>query len=761
MGNLTSRGAQGLEVSTANGPVAHRQLGFPVTFPVDLVFDADKTGQDANKKVAQKWMWYNSDADKLMLNPFYKLDPIETEFFILHFIIQTLKTEASMEAFYGPQTTEYQRMRMVGGSQQTYDLMTSDDFKRTYNKWALQNSTYWCNLSGLNGDDLVKNVKGWLRDRNQPTSGSAPHELFARFCALSTMSLKPAPRIMRWAAALKLGLEQDPDAAVRIYCRVHLLASSSPSSNGLNTRPVREDPFWILKNELIREANQSLKQHDIRELVKTRKWQGPVPGLPLCGDPNEMRSQVALFRFKHVSRDYLTLAITNLTHVLDIQGYDTQRHSSRENDLVLGVLMGQKPVTAIKKIPEFVSFTHRDWGTLQDDVEGYSGSARKQQPIRFNDMDDMQYIDYLLEYGFPNLVMSSLFPHEVLRAVAAHLQINEEDIEDVRSKVIDVLSDHLTEPWLESWLEDRNFSTVEDANLPLQSRIDFLRRKYLDYSSCLYLDSPDETCLRLAEKISDSLRPNFKMFNEASASKKLIEVPEMKATTEDIGEAATMFTDPKLIEALHLISDTVFSDDPLRLQRLCAILNIPYNEETANLKVFEVLIARLSPDSSLLDVLINMTSEGPKSLFDPLDPQRVNVIKKLQLLTRVNQLRREAMSLPQVQKVFQERKADANFNVNFHLAPRVVVSEQMLDNYRSWYSDTPEIMVAVQQRVIVFESFGKPLKSIQMLDATTVQLFTLNNGTGEWEAETHPPWTFAEAHAELIGNQGYRVAQVA
>jgi len=765
MGNVNAASSPvGLQVSPHGAPIAHSELGIPVVFPADLVFDPVHVDVNA----VNKWIWLNQDGEKLMLNPMYTLGPEEKEFFKLQFIVQILKTEAAMEAFYGTRGVTVQKMRMVGGSEQALQVL--EQFRDTYESWSQATNTYWCDLPGLDAGnvELVDNVKTWLTVRNQPTTGSAPHELFARFCALKTGTLNPAPRIMRWAKALQLGLDHDPKAAVRVYCRVHLLSTHSlPSINSVGTS-APNDPFWNLKNGLVDEANANLAKPEMKRLVVSGAWQGPVPGLPLCGDPAEMRSRVALFRTKHVSRSFLAAAINGRFSGGSYNfRYDPDRNAARVNDLVWAVISGRAPLESIRNLPEFVGWKNQEWGQLQDALEA---TPLGQNPILvsfdFDKNSQAQYLDFLSEYGFPALLSTPLFPSNILRAVLFRLTGKPIDlsvpISEVRNEVLDMFESVLSQEWLLSWLADRKYKEEDDrvGVNPTMSRLDLLRQRYLQYSRCLYHSNTDETCMQLSGKISDALRPDFDKWAAAAAPSLLSMKPAPmpgKAWGADVAGSAALFADKGLIEALHMISNSIFNDEPDRLQRLCTLLNVQFDPDMASLRIFEQVMVRLRNDSSLLDAILNTTDYLPPTP-NAADPKRATLITKLQELTKINEYRRAAMQNPTVVSALETNNTLV-LQRDFRVGQNVFVTREMLDNYKMWYGD---VFVSQQPtiRVLILTALNKPPKRIQWADPNSAQVFTFDVRTQTWDAGNHPPLTFAEAHDLLVANHGYSVLQV-
>lgn len=770
MGNLNSAGAPvGLQVNAHGAPIPHSELGIPVVFPVDLVFDPVHV--DTNS--VNKWVWLNNDADRLMLNPQYVLSDEEKEFFELHFIVQILKTEAAMEAFYGTVGVSLPKLRMVGGSEIAMQML--EKFRPTYEAWAATTNTYWCELRGLDAGnvELVDAVKAWLMVRNQPTAGSAPHELFARFCALKTGTLNPAPRIMRWAKALELGLDHDPQAAVRVYCRVHLLSSQRMSLKTLTTTGTTtglHDPFWNLKNALAEEANTNLLRPEMQRLVVTGSWQGPVPGLPLCGDPAEMRSRVALFRAKHTSRFFLENAINSRFGGAFNLGYNPQNWSARENDLVWAAITGRASFQTIRNLAAFAGWNNANWGALQDAMDTIKMPQMPTTAFAFDKTDPLQYRDFLSEYGFPALLSTPMFPSAILRAVLSNLDPSAQvdlsvPITDIRMQVLEKFEDVLQQDWLLSWLGDRKYKEEEDRvrPTPAMSRQDLLRQRYLEYSRCLYHNNTDQTCMQLSGKISDALRPDFDRWAAASAPSLLNMKPAPsgippQAWGSDVGESAALFADTGLIEALHMISTSIFNDEPERLQRLCALLRIQYDPDMASLRIFEQVMSRLRNDSSILDALLNTTTyvHTPQN---PADPKRATLISKLQALTHINEERRKAMQDPDIVAALQAGTNTPKLQTLFNINASAYVTREMLDNYRIWYGD----MFASQQpqlRVLILTAQNKPAKRIQWADPNSAQVFTFDVQTQAWDAGNHPPLTFYEAHNLLVANQGYAVLQV-
>lgn len=771
MGNINAASSPvGLQVSPHGAPIAHGELGIPVVFPADLVFDPVHVDVNA----VNKWIWLNQDGEKLMLNPMYTLGPEEKEFFKLQFIVQILKTEAAMEAFYGARGVTVQKMRMVGGSEQALQVL--EQFRDTYESWSQATNTYWCDLPGLDAGnvELVDNVKTWLAVRNQPTTGSAPHELFARFCALKTGTLNPAPHIMRWAKALQLGLDHDPKAAVRVYCRVHLLSNAPlPLINSVGTS-APNDPFWNFKNGLVDEANANLAKPEIRRLVISGTWQGPVPGLPLCGDPAEMRSRVALFRTKHVSRSFLEDAITqrfaatNYPFVPFV--YKPSENPARVNDLVWAAISGRAPLQSIQGLPAFAGWKNEQWGQLQDAMDAEAQAAKSQNPIRvnynFDKTDPMQYLDFLSEYGFPALLSTPLFPSNILRAVLFRLTGTLPDlnvpISEVRNEVLDKFENVLSQEWLLSWLADRKYKEEDDrvGVNPTMSRLDLLRQRYLQYSRCLYHSNTDETCMQLSGKISDALRPDFDKWAAAAAPSLLSMKPAPmpgKAWGADVAGSAALFADKGLIEALHMISNSIFNDEPDRLQRLCALLNVQFDPDMASLRIFEQVMVRLRNDSSLLDAILNTTDYLPPTP-NSADPKRATLITKLQALTGINEYRRAAIKNPAVVSALETNDTQV-LQSYFRVGQNVFVTREMLDNYKMWYGD---VFVSQQPtvRVLILTALNKPPKRIQWADQNSAQVFTFDVRTQTWDAGNHPPLTFAEAHDLLVANHGYSVLQV-
>ena len=791
MGNLNGRSRKGLQVSQNKAPAAHESLGIAVVFPSELVFDADKSKHGTNK-----WLWLNKDADKLLLNPQYALSEQEQRLFELHFIVQVLKTEANMEAFYSPTTGDFQKMRLTGGSRPALEIL--ERFKDTYKAWAQQTSTYWCNLNGLDGRnaELVASVTSWLEARNQPTAGSAPHELFARFCALRTGALKPAPRIMRWAKALKLDLENDPDAAVRMYCRVHLLNDDEASAFSIDLSQASamssvsvqfadapeyqpsQDPFWSLKNALVAEANSNLRDRKIQRLVIEGNWQGPVPGLPLCGDPNEMRSRVALFRWKHVSRQFLT-------SMLNKCGLGTLNQSfldlpARVLDLILMAVSGRQPLSSLKDIEGIESLSQAQLGSLQDRYNqlkngrgGGGRDAEDQTVLSFSEDDKDQYLDYLAEYGFPALLISPLFPAKVLRGVAENLNLSTNaSTAEVRSAVLAKFDAILTIAYIKSWLRDRKFDA--DRAPVAKDQLAFLRDKYLQYSRCLYHSEADKTCAGLSDEVSDALRPNLDVWKKEPHHGETQLVPSVTPQwgNADVGNVPQLFADAELIAALHLISDSVLNDEPARVAWLCALLNVKCEPHLAGVKIYDALIAKLMPDSSILDVLLNMAGQRPQQ--SARNPKRFSVIQKLRAMTQVNEQRREALKHNVVRLVLQTTDLSgartAEFKQLFSLHDAVVVSIELLQNYKVWYfevglggdafadSSGEEVSEfgGAKLGVLVFVAEGKPTKRIKWSEPQSAEIHTLSGD--EWQVE-RGGLTLAEAHA-LLAQEQYVVFQL-
>ena len=787
MGNLNGRSKKGLQVSEDKAPAAHERLGIAVVFPSELVFDADKTKNGKNK-----WLWLNKDADKLLLNPQYQLSEQEQRLFELHFIVQILKTEGNMEAFYSPTTGDFQKMRLTGGSRPALELL--ERFATTYKAWAQQTSTYWCNLPGLDGRnaELVAGVTSWLEARNQPTSGSAPHELFARFCALRTGALKPAPRIMRWAKALKLDLENDPDAAVRMYCRVHLLNDDDEALNfsiDLSQRTVSvqfsdavavveqqqqqpsQDPFWSLKNALIAEANSNLQDRKIQRLVLEGTWQGPVPGLPLCGDPTEMRSRVALFRWKHVSRHYLTSTLEKC----GLAAESMSGFPARVLDLILMAVSGRQPLSSLKEIEGFESLPQADLGRLQD---GYNALRNNEDiSLEFLEEDKDQYLDYLAEYGFPALLISPLFPAKVLRGVAQNLNLSTtQSAAEVRSAVLSKFDSVLSITYIKSWLRDRKFDA--DRAPVAKDQLAFLRDKYLQYSRCLYHSEADKTCANLSEEVSDALRPNLDVWKKEPhvGEGKLVPSVAPQWGNADVGNVPQLFADAELIAALHLISDSVLLDEPARVKWLCALLNVKCAPHLAGVKIYDALIAKLMPDSSILDVLLNMA--GRKPPHSARNPKRFSVIQKLRAITQVNDQRREALKHNSVRLVLQTTDLSGartvEFKQLFSLHDAVIVSAELLQNYKVWYFEVGlsegsgegsaegsgegsgvDDFGGAKLGVLLFVAEGKPKKRIKWAQPHSAESHTLDGD--EWKVE-HIGLTLADAHA-LLTQQEYVVFQ--
>jgi hypothetical protein len=585
-----------------------------------------------------------------------------------------------------------------------------------------------------------------------------------------------------------------------MYCRVHLLNDDDEALNfsiDLSQRTVSvqfsdaaaeqqpsQDPFWSLKNALIAEANSNLQDRKIQRLVLEGTWQGPVPGLPLCGDPNEMRSRVALFRWKHVSRHYLTSTLEQC----GLTAESMSGFPARVLDLILMAVSGRQPLSSLKEVEGFESVSQAQLGSLQDRYNELRIAS--QINLEFVEDDKEQYLDYLAEYGFPALLISPLFPAKVLRGVAQNLNLRTtESTAEVRSAVLSRFDSVLSITYIKSWLRDRKFDA--DRAPVAKDQLAFLRDKYLQYSRCLYHSEADKTCAGLSEEVSDALRPNLDVWKKEPhlGEGKLVPSVAPQWGNADVGNVPQLFADAELIAALHLISDSVLLDEPARVKWLCALLKVKCEPHLAGVKIYDALIAKLMPDSSILDVLLNMA--GRKPPHSARNPKRFSTIQKLRAMTQVNDQRREALKHNSVRLVLQTTDLSGartvEFKQLFSLHDAVMVSAELLQNYKVWYfevgissegsaegsaegfaegsagssaegsagSSAIDDFGGTKLGVLLFVAEGKPKKRIKWVEPHSAEIHTLDGD--EWKVE-HIGLTLADAHA-LLTQQEYVVFQ--
>lgn len=610
MGQAASRQAETLETQVAQ-PVPHPELGFVFETHVDFV--SDPAQRDASGQ--PKWRLLRPNSRTLVLNDKYALTPDEVDVLKVGLMYYVLKSEDTIRDFFTVMDAE-SRARVAGEAAEVLWQRGRNAFER----WRRTLDDVFCALPGLEFETAPR-VRQWLRDRGQSDKGS-PGELYARFCAFRTGTLKPTPVIFSWLDRMGLDYHDNPSVGIQLYTAAHMRGEDLPALGAAKNKPL--DPFAALRERLLQESNALYADMDMRKLLLLPE-SASARGLKFV----RYRAQLSVFRSKHLPRTVLWDLLNNAgvtclpaqtpTRVLDRLYRELMTDDATVNPRLLRrcLALASKPGTD----PNLELVLRRE--QMRDPLR-YARDRFIQHSFQEPKSPD-EYVDKLLEYGaiwffHPSHPLTLSKEQGAALATAAGFASEPELIERIEAG--------LTEDFLHSWLEDRGIAVA--PGLSLQTMLN----KYRDL--CMMCYGPAGNKDRCLDVLSvDDL--------------KTVDVWPQASQTQQTAPQAAQAEEDALLTALRLYTldfDPDNSEDAARLRKMARLLRVDPSgdEDEVASRVVSALQARLAQDNNaiLLDLLLQ--EHHGQSYQMPS-----TMTRKFRELSRVNRKRIDAVTPASIQ----------------------------------------------------------------------------------------------------------------
>jgi hypothetical protein len=604
------------ELEVHAGPVLpHSELGFAVEMHADLVNDVGR--RDA--KGQPKWRLLRPNAQTLVLNDKYSMTRDEAAVHKLTFMYFVLKSEERIRDFFTFMDPE-SRARVAG---EFADLLWTR-CRDVFEQWQKQLDNIWCALPGLEHETAPR-VRQWLKDRNQPSTGS-PGELYARFCAFRTASLRPIPQILAWLDKMGIDYHDDASLAVKIYTAAHMRGGDLPPMPAGLTPSA--DPFEMIRSRLLQASNALYQDAAARKIIL---WPDDASAqqaaLRWVKDP----SRLSLFRSKNLPRSVLWDLLYNSgvrcltprtpTRVLDRVYREVVCH-----DVAPQLLQVCSKLSCPEDLRASIGDSKLRLVMFRDKVQdplNYARNAFLQSAFQEQETPE-EYLDKLLEYG-TIWMLHAAHPYKLTEAQAANVARNAgcADKQELLSRVQEALN----EVYLKSWLADRGIASEKLS-------FDEMMEKYRDLCMRCYLTPASNT---VPQDCHDVLPPEIiQGFVQSLFTTRGSDSRDQEEKTRD-----------PLIRALRLFThdfNPEDSDDQMRLRKMANFLQVPLtsDEEVLASQVLSAILNRLSQNDNdkLVDLLLAQDSQNQR--------QFPTLTRKLRELSRRNKLKIDLFAKPDV-----------------------------------------------------------------------------------------------------------------